>query len=501
MIPRYAQLEILGIWSDDNKLILWQGTELAVLEARVVLGQLDRVIFDAIAEVWAKNPVDLVWWKNREKETNHDLDAFLDERRRWLPLDLRPYPHQDLTSYDTEESAFVRMLGESVKVVEAELIKISLVLRELALKYRYTIMMARTHGQEAELQTFGKRCFTWRRDLQTDIINLLKAKENLAFSKISGAVGNYGGIKPELEKEALRILGFRPYYGAKQIMPRELYAPLAESLFQIVATLNKIAIDIRLGARSGLPICQEPFGRQQKGSSRMPHKKNTISTEQIEGMERMAKGFLGMILDNIKTWEERAIEQSCVERVAWPDLFHVVIHSLRTMERVLRGLAVYPDNMLREVINSRGCYAAGEAKEFLASKGVGFGLSVEEAYRIVQLAAFNVFEPSSEDANLRQHPAASFDEAAEILREFERRPRPAPVSIKDVISQGRLRISSQLEANEGDVARWNEVLQQIFREPEVAQEFDLIFSPAYLLWYEAVLFDQILKENEQKEGS
>ena len=185
-----------------------------------------------------------------------------------------------------------------------------------------------------------------------DLQLLHEVSTNLDYSKLSGAIGNYGSINPEVEIKALELLELQPYYGATQIMPRELYAPLAQALAQIVSTLNKIAMAIRLGARSGNPIYHEPFKKTQMGSSAMPHKKNTIRTEQIEGMERMAHNYLQMIMENIKTWEERAIEQSCVERVAWPDLFHVTIHSLRSMNFVLSGLQVYPDNMLREIIES-----------------------------------------------------------------------------------------------------------------------------------------------------
>lgn len=492
MIPRYEQAEITRIWSDENKLSLWEKTELAVIKARVALSELSRETWLEMRRILRKNPIDISWWKNRDKEIGHDLDAFLDERRRFLPLPLRPYLHEDLTSYDTEEPAFVWMLKESIRLVEECISELSTVLKDMARKYCYAIMMGRTHGQEAELQTFGKRCLDWYQDLRVDAVNLRRAKSNLSYSKLSGAVGNYGGIDPKLEKEALRILGFQPFYGATQIMPRELYAPLAQALCQTVMTLDKIATAIRLGARSGQPIYQEPFGRRQKGSSRMPHKKNTISTEQIEGMARIAEGFQSMIMKNIKTWEERAIEQSSVERVAWPDLFHVAIHSLKTMTRVLKGLAVYPDNMLREVIDSRGCYAAGEVKKFLGKKGVPFGLSTEEAYRIVQLAAFNVFEPTAEARQLRENPPVSLNQADELLLKFQQMERPKPASIKDAILKGTLKPSPELEATESDVKRWNDLLRQISQDPANVKEFEQIFSALYLLRNEAKLYQEIL---------
>jgi len=494
MIPRYAQAEITEIWSDRNKLELWQKSELAVIEAKVNLNQVTRDVFVKISEILKGAPIDLEWWKKKDREIRHDLNAFIEERVRFLPLELRPYFHGDeeLTSYDVEEPAFGQMLKGSVIPVEREVSEIMNVLEGLARKYRYTIMMGRTHGQEAELQTFGKRCLTWYQDLGVDLFFLKMAKRSLKYSKISGALGNYGSIDPKVEKEALKILGFQPFYGATQIMPRELYAPLAQSLCQIVMTLEKIATDIRLGARSPRPIYQEPFAKAQKGSSRMPHKKNSISTEQMEGMARMEKGNSHTIMENIRTWEERAIEQSSVERVVWPDLFHIVLHSLRTMTKVLRGLAVYPDNMLWEVIDSRGCYASGEAKKFLAKKGVPFSLSSEEAYRIVQLAAFNVFEPSTEARQLRRNPPTSLDQANELLLRFQVAPRPVPVSIKDIMLNGELKPSSELEATEANVQKWNEVLRQIFQDQGSTKEFHQIFSAPYLLRHEAKLYQEIL---------
>ncbi len=503
MIKRYEDKDVVRIWSNEHKLDLWQKTELAVILAMANLGKTDEETYRKISEALSKNPIDVNWWLQRDKEIHHDLNAFLDERLRFLPPDLQVYFHRKITSYDTEEPAFAQILEQSLILVKMYCFELRNILKAMAQKYRYTIMNGRTHGQEAELQTFGKRCLTWLQDLRVDMDNLKRAKENLKYSKLSGAIGNYGSIDPAVEKEALKILGFEPFYGATQILPRELYAPIAQALCQIVLTLDKIAIAIRLGARSGRPIYQEPFAKKQKGSSAMPHKKNTISTEQIEGMGRMAKGYYLMIMDNIRTWEERAIEQSSVERVAWPDLFHVVIHSFKTMTRVLEGLVVYPDNMILEIIESRGCYASSEVKEILKELGIPLGLTTEDAYRIVQLAAFNAFEPGDEAKKLRENLPESLARADELLLEslakanelileFRQVPRPTPVSIQEIIAKAQLKPSSQLEASEKDVQRWNKILEQIFQESENLDRWNQIFLPSYLLRNEATLFKKIL---------
>jgi len=493
MIERYADKEINEIWSDENKLKLWQKTELAVIEAMAELGQIAEEIYQKIAEILSNHPIDVNWWKEKDAEIRHDLNAFIEERLRFLPLELQQYFHQKITSYDTEEPAFATMLKESIDLVEKYYQELDAILVEMAKKYRFTIMNSRTHGQEAELQTFGKRVLTWLRDLRFDLATLRGAAYNLIYSKISGAIGSYGSIDPELEEKALGILGFEPYYGATQIIPREIYAPIAQALCQLVLTLDKIATAIRLGARSGRPIYQEPFGKKQKGSSAMPHKKNTISTEQMEGMGRMAKGYLGMIMDNIKTWEERAIEQSSVERVAWPDLFHVVIHSLKTMTRVLKDLVVYPDNMLLEIIDSHGCYASSEAKEVLRKLGVKYGLTTEDAYRIIQLAAFNAFEPTTEENELRINPPISLGLADMLLQKFQYEGWiKSKISIQEIIFYGKLRTSSQLEATEEDVQKWNQILKQIFAEPANEKRWNQIFLPSYLLKNEDKLYQEII---------
>ena len=490
MIPRYQNTEISTIWSNENKLQLWQQTELAVIKARVNLGKVEEKVFIEISELLYGNRIDIEWWLSRDKEVGHDLNAFLDERLRFLPIELQQYFHDGLTSYDTEEPAFAKMIWNSIIVFEVILDSIKLILIDMAERYRYTVMQGRTHGQEAELQSFGKRCLTWLVSIMAGVKNLIRVKENLKYSKLSGAIGNYRGLEPAVEEEALRLLEFKPFYGATQIMPRELYVPIAQAICQIVLTLDKIATDIRLGARSGRPIYQEPFGKKQKGSSAMPHKKNTILCEQLEGMARMAKGFFGMINDNIKTWEERAIEQSSVERVAWPDIFHVAIHSAKTMDKVLRGLVVYPDNMLAEIIDSRGCYAAGEAKEFLCHHGAVHMLCAEDAYRIIQLAAFNAFAPDDWAIKLRKNSWTSFEKVDNEF--FYRRERRKPTSIHDIIVNGNLVVSDQLDASKEVVQKWNNVLCKIFSYVSIRNKWDQIFKPSYFLRGEATLYKEIL---------
>jgi adenylosuccinate lyase len=312
------------------------------------------------------------------------------------------------------------------------------------------------------------------------------------YSKISGAHGKYGTIDPELERTALEILGFKPFYGATQIMPRILYAPIAQALSGIVQVLNNIATDIRLGARSGRPIMREPFSKKQKGSSAMPQKRNPILTEQVGGLDRMARHYAGMITENVHTWEERAIEQSCVERVAWPDLFHVVIRALKVMNTVLSGLRVYPDNMLREIHESRGTYAASEVKEFLKEKLGEVGLGHEDGYRITQLACFNVFEATEVWKTIHEMVPKSLEQSRSLLAQVKVSPVAEVVSIQDFIPAAALRMTDELDITEEQIARYNSCLIKLFSDAEVMKSWNQLFDPAFLLKNEEVLYREIL---------
>lgn len=500
MHHRYVHKPIVGIWEDANKLLLWQEVELAVIRARLKqqeVGLTEELVVKIETKLRA-TPIDLDWWHKRDEELRHDLNAFLDERRRHLLPEEAIWFHKDMTSYDTEEAPFAIMLRSSVKEVVILHLELKAVLDNLARVHRFSVMEARTHGQEAELQSFGRRVLSWDVELSVARKHLTESLWVLEYSKLSGAIGNYGGLNPELEVEALGILGFEPFYGATQIMPRSLYTSLANALFTMVGVVAKIANDIRLSARSGRPLMREPFGKLQRGSSAMPNKKNTITTEQLEGMRRMAAAYLQMILENVSTWEERAIEQSCVERVAWVDLFHVTCHSLKSLTKVVSGLTVYPDKMLEEIADSHGCYASAEAKEVLKELGQAYGLLPDEAYLIVQLAAFNAHAPSETDQTLRDQPPKSLAEATVALTAKLKEQKPGDQtwkklsSIQGIIECGHLVVSPELAAEAETVDRWNNLLLQIFQSEEARARWDKVFSFEYLLRNEHVVFEKVL---------
>ena len=492
MIKRYENPVIARIWKDEQKVAAWQKVELAVIEARAALRIIPSKTFMDIRTLLELHPTDLDWWKAREKETNHDLQAWVEERVRHLPTDSRQYFHEGMTSYDTEETAFLILIKQSVDCVFEGCAALENALKAQALKYRNCPMMGVTHGQFAEVQTFGKRCLTWYREIVSAKQKVGDNLWQLRTSKISGAIGNYGGVTPQIEEKALQILGFKPYYGATQILPRQLHASLAEALTALALVVSKIGADIRLGARSPRPIYQEPFGKKQTGSSRMPQKKNTIATEQLEGMGRMALGYLVMIMQNIVTWEERGIEQSSVERVAWSDLFHVTMRSLTSCSKVIEGLQIYPDNMVRDILDTRGTWAAGPAKEFLRERLAPLGITTEETYRIVQLASFMAFQPTDWSLDSRKDPPKSLAEGGGLLTCAQNAVLVKPTSIQQIIACSELRVVSDLEVNQEQVDMWNRALYQLF-EPlrGTSDDWQKVFSVQDRLKDEAHLFKQV----------
>ncbi len=497
MLDRYKDKEIESYWTDEEKVRRWQETELAVIEFKSrVVGNIPAETIDVIKKSLESNPCDLNWWKEREKILHHDLNAWIEERLRFIPEEQQRYFHQGLTSYDTEEPAFALTLKESLEYISTLTEKFEETLRKKALEYRYLPMNERTHGQEAELKSFGARCLSWLTELKIarDSVNK-NADFAINHSKLSGAVGTYSGISWTIEKGALEILGLKPLHGATQIMPRVVFAPIASALAQMVSVLEKIAVDIRLGARSGRPLWHEPFGKKQKGSSAMPHKKNTILTEKISGMARMARSYASGIELNTVTWEARAIEQSSVERVFWPDLFHVTAHALLTMIKVLQGLTVYPDNMLREIIDSHGTYVSNEAKEFLASVGETVGISREDAYRIIQLASFIAFAPTNESLVCRN---AKFSSNTGNLNELlgtllvEKKKR---ISIREIVMCSTLVRCDELDADLETIVRWKQSLVNLFisgdRAPDMRQRWSKLFDPDRIFERESILFEKI----------
>ena len=488
MIDRYTDKTIADIWTHESKLARWREVELAVILARENLGRIPKGTQEQIAASLVKIDEEFVnRWLEKEKANGHDLAAFVELEQDSLPANLRQEFHKDMTSFDTEEPAFAAMLEKSVYEIVNMVLGLLRTVKTKALEYRFVPMLGRTHCRTAEIQSFGRRWLTWYVNVKLALEKLENASIRPKFSKLSGALGTGSGIDPELEEVALRILGLKPFVGATQIMPRAAYTQVADALADFVSELEKIGIDIRLGTRDPFPLWNEPFGKNQKGSSAMPHKKNPISSEKVAGMARLARAYASAIKEGIPAWEERDISQSSVERVSWPDLLHVTAHALSAINKVLEGLVVYPANMLREICSSGGTYAASKAKTLIAEWLAPHGLDAQVAYRIVQLAASNVFEcPQVKELLFRtlNDADSNFDHTLAIGNRLVS-------SIEDIICGGALRPSRTLDANAMGIAPLNATLQQVFADKAKRTEWASIFHPSYWLRNEAEQFKTV----------
>ncbi|MEI7792814.1 MAG: lyase family protein [Candidatus Berkelbacteria bacterium] len=494
MHERYDKPEINEIFGNESLLASWWEVEKAVMRARVGLNLMPIEDFRTICRCLEENPASIAEWKDRDSKMHHDLNAFISERMRFIPENLQSWFHREMTSYDTEEAAFSEKILHSLFFYEKAIMELMEIIKVQAFKYRYTPMMADTHGQWADPQSFGKRLAGWYRELYEGLLGLRELKNKLRFSKLSGFVGNYTGITPEIEKAALQNLGFEPYYGATQIVPRTLFAPIASSIATLSKSIFNIAMSIRLGARSASTLFQEPFGKLQKGSSAGPQKRNPINCEKACGMDILISGYAGMILRCCETWEERDIAHSCVERVAWRDIFHASIHQAEVMAKVIKGLVVYPNRMVMEIAATNGCYAANVAKEQLKEWGASYGLTAENCYRIVQLAAFNLTQLQHD-----QCKSDSFAEADDLLFAAKLHKPDHEMTIQRVIRFGLLKHCHTLDTSEETIKDWNIKLSAIFDNEDVVSRWNEVFSLEYLLRNEDVIFEKVF--DETKPGS
>ncbi len=491
MHKRYIDKEIAALWSSAAIYRRWQEVELAVIEYRDKAGMPERAFDDIVTCLQV--PVDEDWLEEEEARTKHDLNAFLAERRRYLPEHLRKIFHEGMTSYDTEEPARAMILTDSATHVCGLVKKVLKALRLKGLEHKLTPMLGHTHGQWAGIMSFGVRCAKWFFVLQENLANLEHAMKAATYAKLSGAIGTYSEvITPEVEARVLPRLGLKPFYGATQTIPRTVWLPLAQALQVIVETMGNIAETLRLGARSENHITQEPFSKGQKGSSAMPHKRNPITLEKVMGMVAMARGYVSILSGVATTWEERDIRESAAERNAWPDLFHTTAHALTCMERVLKNLMVNKADMLRHIQNSRGTYATDPAKGWLAEQLAACGMPNpdEVAYRVLQAASFKVFDvPESVAAIINSHPA-SLQSMNEQFAKYLAAEHVKPDNIQQVISEARVPESEHYSAR--DV---NTRLELLFRNADRAMKWEDFFRLSTYIRKEEFLIERLDRSN------
>ena len=383
MIQRYTHPEMGAIWSEQRRYETWLAVELAAADAMAEAG---LVPADAARELRVRAGFDIQRIEEIERTTQHDVIAFttavaekVGPAARWL--------HFGLTSSDVVDTAQALQMREACGLIIKDLAGLMETVRLRAEEHRRTPMIGRTHGVHAEPMTFGLKLALWYAELQRDLERVLRARDAVSVGKLSGAVGTFAHLDPDIEARVCFKLGLEAAPVASQVIQRDRHAELLSALAITAASLEKFALEIRGLQKTEIGEVEEPFAKGQKGSSAMPHKRNPIGCEQITGLARLIRGNAMAALENIALWHERDISHSSVERVILPDSFIALDHMLRRFTRIVDGMVVYPDRMLDNLGRSRGVVFSGTVLLELARRGI----SREQAYECVQRNAMRAF--------------------------------------------------------------------------------------------------------------
>ncbi|MEN8005792.1 MAG: adenylosuccinate lyase [Candidatus Krumholzibacteriota bacterium] len=391
MISRYASPEMTAIWSDENRFRIWREVETVVCEVRADRGEIPR---EAAAEIRAKGNFETARVLEIENTVQHDVIAFLTNMAEYIGPASR-FVHQGMTSSDLLDTALALQITEAGAILRASLIKLLDSVEAKAVEHRDTVMIGRSHGIHAEPTTFGLKLMVYWSALRRGLVRLDAAQEEIAYGQISGAVGTIAHLDPDVETETMKRLGLKVAEASTQVVQRDRHAAWLSAVAVLGATIEQMAVEIRNLQRTDVHEVEESFGKGQKGSSAMPHKKNPIVSEKLTGMARLLRGYAHTALENVALWHERDISHSSVERIIFPDASHTLHHMLTKMDWLVRGLVVYPENMKRNMEKVRGMYFSQPVLLALTEAGV----SREEAYARVQRCAMRVWD---EDVPLRQ---------------------------------------------------------------------------------------------------
>src|SRR5882762_8904813 len=383
MIQRYSRPEMARIWSQEAKYEAWLKVELAVCEVYAKRGLIPS---EALGRIKAAARVSAARIDEIEATTRHDVIAFLTNLEESIGADSR-YVHIGMTSSDVVDTAQALQLVAASDLLLAGLERFRAALRALALRHKETICVGRTHGIHAEPTSFGLKAALWFAEAGRNLERLRRAREAVRVGKISGAVGNFAHVEPEVEEEACRLLGLEPAPISTQVVQRDRHAELCATLAIVAASLEKIATEIRSLQRTEILEAEEPFTEGQKGSSAMPHKRNPVSCEQICGLARLVRTNSLAALENVALWHERDISHSSVERVVLPDSTCLVDYMLHQMTRILDGLQVYPERMKENMERSFGLLFSQRVLLKLTDKG----LARQKAYEMVQRNAMTAW--------------------------------------------------------------------------------------------------------------
>ena len=384
MIDRYSRSEMRAVWSDENRFTLYLAVELAALRAQARRRGVPKAEVERFAKAAARFSVARI--RAREKVLAHEMEAFIEEvlaKGRRYPKAARLF-HFGMTSFDAQDTAMGLQLKAAAALLEAGWQRVLAAEAALAKRHAGTWMAGRSHGIHAEPITFGFKVAGWYAEGARNLARLRRAAKDAAYGKISGAVGNFSTLEPAVEAEALRALGLGIEPASTQVIPRDRHADFIAVLAMSAAAIERVALEVRHLQRTEVGELSEPFGRGQKGSSAMPHKKNPVLSENLCGLARLVRHHAGAAFENIALWNERDISHSSVERVALIDSCILVDFMLHRLAGMLEGLQVYPERMQRNLELTGGGVFSG--KVLLAL--IEAGLDRVSAYAIVQRCAF-----------------------------------------------------------------------------------------------------------------
>ena len=383
MIPRYTLPEMASIWEPKNKFKIWLKIEVLACEALEKRGEIPKT---ALKNIQEKSNFKVERIDEIEREVKHDVIAFLTCVAEYVGDSAR-YMHLGMTSSDVLDTALAVQLKQASSLILKELKAFQAVLRKQALQHKMTPVMGRSHGIHAEPLTFGLKVANWYEEVGRNIERVKRARQSISYGQVSGAVGTFACINPEVEGYVCSKLGLKPAPVSNQIIQRDRHAEFFTTLAIVAGTIDKIATEIRHLQRTEVLEAEEFFSSGQKGSSAMPHKRNPVVSEQMCGLARMVRSNAFAALENMPLWHERDISHSSVERVIGPDSTILIHYMLRKMTRMMEHLIVYPENMMRNLEKTEGLIFSQSVLLALVEKGI----SREEAYSLVQKNAMQAW--------------------------------------------------------------------------------------------------------------
>ena len=397
MIKRYSREEISKIWELDSKFSYYLKVELAVVEAYYRLGEMSKEAYEHILNT-ANFTVDRI--DEIEKIVNHDVIAFLTCVNEYVGEKYSGYIHKGLTSSDVIDTAFALQIKDASDIIIKDLDTILNTIKNLAIKHKETVCIGRSHGIGAEVITFGFKLLNWYDMFERAKNRIEFALSDILRGQISGPVGTYSNIEPEVEKITCEILGLKPAKISTQIIARDVHGAFISALSILGSVIENVAVEIRHLQRWEVAEVEEGFKKGQKGSSAMPHKKNPIASENLSGLARVLRENSVAAMENIALWHERDISHSSVERIIFPDSTILADYMLNRLNNVLENLVIKPDNMLKNI----GKYGDIIFSQSCLLKLVEGGMTREASYEIVQKEALDAFNNNgSFKENMKKH--------------------------------------------------------------------------------------------------